>query len=162
MAAQKAKYLRFGIVIAVIVVALGYVAVLGFEEGKSLYVTVAELRKMGDGAQNRRLSVSGSVQPQSIHQVGTNADFVIYETDPQSKQTQTLRVSYKGTEPPPDTFKDNSLALVIGEYGKDGVFHAKEIQAKCASKYAAQQQASASPAPAPASSSTTPANSKGY
>jgi cytochrome c-type biogenesis protein CcmE len=51
-----------------------------------------------------------------------------------------LNVVYNGTEPPPDTFKDNAQALAAGNYGRDGVFHAKEIQAKCASKYAPQQQ----------------------
>ena len=48
---------------------------------------------------------------------------------------------YKGSEPPPDTFKDNSQALAIGDLGKDGVFYANELQAKCASKYVAQQHA---------------------
>ena len=57
-------------------------------------------------------------------------DFILVE------QGLTLPVSYAGTEPPPDTFKDNSQALAEGSFGKDGVFHAKGIQAKCASKYA--------------------------
>jgi hypothetical protein len=43
---------------------------------------------------------------------------------------------YQGSEPPPDTFKDDSQALAVGTYGHDGVFHATELQAKCASKYA--------------------------
>jgi cytochrome c-type biogenesis protein CcmE len=145
MSSEKNKFARFGIVIAIIVGSLGYLAWTGVQEGKSYYVTIAELHKMGDGAQSRRLRVAGNVQPGSIHQAGTHADFVIVEQDPRTKQTDTLRVSYKGTEPPPDTFKDNSQALVLGEYGKDGVFHAKEIQAKCASKYApaAQQNTAA-------------------
>jgi cytochrome c-type biogenesis protein CcmE len=45
-------------------------------------------------------------------------------------------VTYKGSEPPPDTFKDDSQALAEGSYGRDGVFHANVLQAKCASKYA--------------------------
>jgi cytochrome c-type biogenesis protein CcmE len=52
------------------------------------------------------------------------------------ENTNKLRVSYQGEEPPPDTFKDNSQALAIGTYGRDGVFHATQLQAKCASKYA--------------------------
>jgi cytochrome c-type biogenesis protein CcmE len=52
---------------------------------------------------------------------------------------QLLSVIYSGTEAPPDTFKDNSQALADGSYGRDGVFHAKQLQAKCASKYAPQQ-----------------------
>ena len=43
---------------------------------------------------------------------------------------------YKGSEPPPDTFKDDSQALAMGTIGRDGVFHATALQAKCASKYA--------------------------
>src|SRR5215471_21038715 len=139
MAPQQAKYVRFGIVIAIIVVSLGYLAYTGVQESKSYYVTIGELRNMGDSAYTKRLRVAGNVVPGTIHQVGTNADFVLVEQDPQTKQRQELRVSYKGTEPPPDTFKDNAQALVMGEFGKDQVFHAREIQAKCASKYAPQQ-----------------------
>lgn len=143
MAPQQAKYLRFGIVIAIIVVSLGYLAYTGVQESKSYYSTIAELHRdlktNEDAVFKRRLNVSGIVQPGTIHQVGTNADFIIFEQDPNTKELETLRVSYRGTEPPPDTFKDGSQALVLGEYGKDGVFHAKEIQAKCASKYAPQQ-----------------------
>jgi cytochrome c-type biogenesis protein CcmE len=143
MAPQQAKYVRFGVVIAIIVVSLAYLAYTGVQESKSYYVTIKELHSMGDGAYTKRLRVAGNVQPGSIRQAGTNADFTIVEQD------QVLRVSYKGKEPPPDTFKDNAQALVIGEYGKDGVFHAREIQAKCASKYAPQQGASMSDASTP-------------
>jgi cytochrome c-type biogenesis protein CcmE len=74
--------------------------------------------------------VAGNVLPGSIRNSGTNAQFVLVENANQ------LRVSYQGEEPPPDTFKDNSQALAIGTYGRDGVFHATQLQAKCASKYA--------------------------
>jgi cytochrome c-type biogenesis protein CcmE len=59
---------------------------------------------------------------------------------------QILPVIYSGTEAPPDTFKDNSQALADGSFGRDGVFHAKQLQAKCASKYAPQPGAGAGPA----------------
>ena len=59
---------------------------------------------------------------------------------------ETLRVVYKGSEPPPDTFKDNAQALAMGVYKHDGVFYANELQAKCASKYAPQQQQPGAPA----------------
>jgi cytochrome c-type biogenesis protein CcmE len=54
------------------------------------------------------------------------------------EQDQLLSVDYTGTEAPPDTFKDDSQALADGSFGRDGVFHAKALQAKCASKYAPQ------------------------
>jgi len=88
---------------------------------------------MGDSAHTKRLRVAGNVQPGSIKRNGTKVEFVLIEND------QILQVSYSGTEPPPDTFKDNSQALADGSFGRDGVFHAKQLQAKCASKYAPQQ-----------------------
>ena len=61
-----------------------------------------------------------------------------------------LPVSYTGTEAPPDTFKDDSQALADGSFGRDGVFHAKQLQAKCASKYAPKP--GATPAATPSKS----------
>ena len=132
--------MRFGAASVLIVLSLGYLAYTGVQEGKSYYVTISELRKMGNDAYTRHLRVAGNVQPGSIHQTGTRADFVLVEND------QTLRVSYKGTEPLPDTFKDDAQALALGDFGRDGVFHASEIQAKCASHYAPQQQQQQPPA----------------
>jgi cytochrome c-type biogenesis protein CcmE len=60
-------------------------------------------------------------------------------------------VTYKGSEPPPDTFKDDSQALAEGSYGRDGVFHASVLQAKCASKYAPPGRTSPPSRPAPQS-----------
>lgn len=139
---QKSKYFRFGAAITIIVLALGYVAYTGVQENKSYYFTLTELQKMNDQAYNKHLRVSGFVQPGSIKRNGTHVDFVLTENG------NVMPVSYKGTEPPPDTFKDNSQALAIGDLGKDGVFHANELQAKCASKYAPQQDGAAAQTPA--------------
>ena len=65
---------------------------------------------------------------------------------PKAATGRVLKVDYKGSEPPPDTFKDDAQALAEGTYGRDGVFHATVLQAKCASKYAPAQ-----PGAAPAS-----------
>jgi cytochrome c-type biogenesis protein CcmE len=135
MSSQTSKFLKFGGAMVVILLALGYLAYTGAQESKSYYVTIKELHGMDDSIYAKRLRVAGNVQPGSIKHSGTNVDFVLVEND------QTLRVVYNGTEPPPDTFKDNAQALAEGSLGRDGVFYAKEIQAKCASKYAPQQGA---------------------
>ena len=96
-------------------------------------MTIKELNGMGDGAYSKRLRVAGNVQPGSIHRNGTRVEFILVE------ENRTLPVVYSGTEAPPDTFKDNSQALAEGSFGHDGVFHAKGLQAKCASKYAPAQ-----------------------
>ena len=133
MSSQTGKYLKFGGATALILVTLGYLAYTGVQESKSYYVTIKELRTMGDGVYSKRLRVAGNVQPGSIKRHGTQVEFVLVEND------QLLPVVYSGTEAPPDTFKDDSQALAEGSFGRDGVFHAKGLQAKCASKYAPQQ-----------------------
>ncbi len=133
MSRETSKYLKFGGAIIVILISLGFLAYTGVQESKSYYVTIKELRGMGDGAYSKRLRVAGNVQPGSIKRSGTRVEFVLIEQD------QSLSVVYSGTEAPPDTFKDNSQALAEGSFGRDGVFHAKQLQAKCASKYAPQQ-----------------------
>jgi cytochrome c-type biogenesis protein CcmE len=133
MSSQSRNYLKFGGATLVILLLLGYLAYTGVQDSKSYYVTITELHKMGNGAYTKRLRVAGNVQPGSIHRTGTHVQFVLLE------QEQQLAVDYSGTEAPPDTFKDDSQALADGSFGRDGVFHAKALQAKCASKYAPQQ-----------------------
>jgi cytochrome c-type biogenesis protein CcmE len=151
MSSQGKTYLKFGGATAVILLLLGYLAYTGVQDSKSYYVTIKELHKMGDGAYSKRLRVAGNVQPGSIKRVGTHVQFVLMEED------QTLHVDYTGTEAPPDTFKDDSQALADGRFDRDGVFHAKQLQAKCASKYAPQQPgtpANGAPSSEPAKSMT--------
>jgi cytochrome c-type biogenesis protein CcmE len=149
MSSDTQKYLKFGGAVGVIIVSLGFLAYTGVQESKSYYVTIKELRGMGDGAYAKHLRVAGNVQPGSIRRTGTNVNFVLVEND------QLLSVVYSGTEAPPDTFKDDSQALADGSFGRDGVFHAKQLQAKCASKYAPKQP----DAPANGTSQAAPAKS---
>ena len=141
MSDQGRRYVRFGAVIVGIIVALGYLAYTGVQDSKSYYVTIKELNVMGNGAYSKRLRVAGNVQPGSIKRQGTHLEFLLMEQD------RTLPVVYSGSEAPPDTFKDNAQALAEGKFGRDGVFHATNIQAKCASKYAPKQPGQPGAAP---------------
>jgi cytochrome c-type biogenesis protein CcmE len=130
---------RIGIATAVIVGTIAWLALTGYKANKSYYVTIAELGGMGDKAYHNQLRVEGFVVPGSIEQSGTHVNFVLNEFEshsPKASSGRLLKVAYKGSEPPPDTFKDDSQALAEGSYGRDGVFHASVLQAKCASKYA--------------------------
>src|SRR3979411_1366235 len=101
MSNETGRYLKFGGATVVILLALGYLAYTGVQESKSYYVTIKELRSMGDSVYTKRLRVAGNVQPGSIKRTGTRVEFVLVEND------QLLPVMYTGTEAPPDTFKDN-------------------------------------------------------
>ena len=127
------KFVKFGAAIGIIIIALAYLAFTGVQQSKSYYVTIKELKKMGDDSYKKRLRVAGNVEPGSIKRRGTHVEFTLME------EGNLLNVEYTGTEAPPDTFVDNAQALAEGTYGRDGVFHAKMLQAKCASKYAPKQ-----------------------
>jgi cytochrome c-type biogenesis protein CcmE len=147
----SANSVRIGLAVVVILGTIGWLAYSGYGANKSYYVTIGELGGMGAKAYTSQLRVEGFVQPGTIEQNGTHVDFVLNEFESHSPKAATgrlLKVSYKGTEPPPDTFKDDSQALAIGSYGRDGVFHATGLQAKCASKYAPAQPGT-KPAAAP-------------
>ena len=162
-----ANTLRIGIAVAVVVGTIVWLAFSGYDADKRYFVTIAELGGMGDKAYHNQLRVEGFVVPGSIEHNGPHVDFVMNEFEshnPKAPSGRLLKVSYKGSEPPPDTFKDDSQALAEGSYGRDGVFHASVLQAKCASKYApaGPNQPAAKPAATPAksaaSSAAQPAN----
>lgn len=145
--------LRIGIAVAVIVGTIGWLAYTGYGSSKSYFVTIAELQHMGNKAYHDQLRVEGFVKPGTIQRDGPNVTFMLNEYEshsPKAASGKLLKVVYKGSEPPPDTFKDDAMAVAMGTYGRDSVFHANELQAKCASKYAPAQP-NATPAKAPAS-----------
>ena len=128
--AKKQSPIKFIIAGAIIVATIAWLAISASGNAKSYYVTISELQAMGNKAYRVNLRVAGNVQPGSITRFGPNANFTLLE------QGKTLKVVYEGAEPPPDTFKDDAQALAIGTYSHDGTFHATQLQAKCASKYA--------------------------
>jgi cytochrome c-type biogenesis protein CcmE len=166
---KSQKTLQVGIAAAIIVGTIVALAFTGNRDSQSYYVKIDEVLTpktkslMGDNIHHRQLRVEGFVVPGSIQQDGTNATFTLNEFESHSVDAangRTLKVVYKGTEPPPDTFKDNAMALAIGTYGYDGVLHANTLQAKCASKYApaSPNQPGATPAAQPSPATKTAAN----
>ncbi len=125
-------YWKFFALAVVIIGTLVWLAAGGINETKTYYKTVAEIGQMGDRAMDKRLRVGGDVEPGSIVRNGQYVSFVL--TQDQLK----LKVIYGGSDPLPDTFRDGAQALADGRMGRDGVFQASKIQAKCASKYEAK------------------------
>ena len=125
-------YVKFGTLIVLIVGSLVWLGIGGVKDTKAYYKTIPELDQMSNSAKHERLRVSGEVVPGSIVKNGMAVSFALQEAG------KTLNVVYSGSDPLPDTFKDNSKALADGRLGPDGVFQANKIQAKCASKYEAK------------------------
>jgi cytochrome c-type biogenesis protein CcmE len=125
------KRAKFVVASAVILVTLGWLGYIGAMESKTYYYTIEELDKMGARADSHRLRVGGDIQAGSIERLRGRVDFII------AQEGRTLRVSYVGGDPLPDTFVDGAQALVEGKRMPDGRFVAEKVQAKCASKYEA-------------------------
>jgi cytochrome c-type biogenesis protein CcmE len=126
---MKRKQLKFVAGSIVIILTLAFLGYSGYKESKAYFNTVPELYALKDKAYDMRLQISGDVIPGSIKKNGVHADFLIGE------EPQTLRVKYIGNDPLPDTFVDRATTIVTGHYGRDGVFVADHMTAKCASKY---------------------------
>lgn len=128
------KYGKFAVLMAIIVGSLLWLATASVSGSKTYYVTIPELRKMGDAA-SKRVRVGGDVQTNSIVRGSGTVRFNLVQAEP-GKDPLVLPVVYEGRDPLPDTFKDGAQALAGGRMDSAGIFHAQEVQAKCASKYA--------------------------
>ena len=133
------KNIKFGLIIAVILGTLGWLAAGGINQTASYYKEIAELDRLAPNEKvDKRLRVGGDVELNSITREGRDVHFVLVQEKDGVKRR--LNVVYSGIDPLPDTFKDNApcQALVDGKLGADNVFHATKLQAKCASKYEAK------------------------
>lgn len=128
--------LKFGIITVSILAVILWLAIGGIDESKAYYKTIDEVEAMQKTELDKRLRVAGDVMPGSIVRDGAIVRFTLIQEERQ------LPVLYDGTDPLPDTFRDNAQALADGRLGDDGIFRAKRIQAKCASKYAPKQPGS--------------------
>jgi cytochrome c-type biogenesis protein CcmE len=139
---------KFGVGIGIILVTLSALAWMGARESKTYYHTVAELASLDAKARAQRIRVGGDIEAGSIQRLQGRVDFIL------KAEGQTLPVSYVGSDPLPDTFRDGAQCLVEGRAMPDGRFVAEQVQAKCASKYEA--------APAPDSTSSPQTDTNAY
>lgn len=127
MTGKRTKFYLGGGLFALSVLAL---LLTGFEEGKAYYRTVGELQALGPAAEGRPVRVAGDVVPGSIEARGEGR--VAFEIEYEGAR---LPVLYTGREPLPDTLVDRAQAVATGQLLADGSFEARQVQAKCASKY---------------------------
>ncbi|HEV8600543.1 MAG TPA: cytochrome c maturation protein CcmE [Gemmatimonadales bacterium] len=126
---------------SVIVAGVAGLIVSGVRETGVYFLTPSELvakTEADPSFHDVGLKVGAHVVPGSVRRnTGTRTiDFRI------SDGTNEFPVTYTGLIP--DTFTDasNIEVIVEGKYGRDGVFHATEVLAKCGSRYEAEIQKS--------------------
>jgi cytochrome c-type biogenesis protein CcmE len=133
---------KFGIGVGIILAAISCLAWVGARDSKTYYHTISELSTLQGAALHQRMRIGGDVKAGSIQHLAGETDFVLQE------EGKTLTVSYVGSDPLPDTFKDGVQCLVEGHTAADGRFVADNVQAKCASKYETAPGGNPSGAPA--------------
>ena len=118
------KFLLGGIIVAL---AVAYLVFSGTQGAMVYYLTVGEVKARGEQAGYVR--VAGTVVDGSIvrDDKTTTVRFVIADG------SETLPVVYN--QVPPDAFKDGASVVVEGRMTPDGTFEAKQLLAKCPSKY---------------------------
>ena len=144
MRPQRAKFLLGSLLILCV---LAWMGVSGYQESKTYYVTLPEMRALGEEAFTMRLRVAGNVLPGSVRRQEGRVLFTLYQ------ENDHLAVAYVGREPLPDTLVDNAEAIVSGRITRENIFEAQVVQAKCASKYEAAPPGAKSAVPSRPSSS---------
>jgi cytochrome c-type biogenesis protein CcmE len=129
--AARIKFISGGIVI---VAALAWLGFVGFEESKAYYITVDEYHSLKGEIGDKTFRLAGDVVAGSIDRSKPQMEFII------GSSGTTIKVRYVGSDVIPDTFTDESKALVEGIIAPDGTFQAHHIEAKCASKYEAEYE----------------------
>jgi cytochrome c-type biogenesis protein CcmE len=129
--------------IGALVIAAGVTGLIwtGVRETGVYFLTPSELvaRTSADPSfHDVGLKVGAKVVPGSVHRDAATRTIDFKVTD----GTNEFPVTYTGMVP--DTFTDasNIEVIVEGKYGRDGVFHATEVLAKCGSRYEAEIQKS--------------------
>ena len=119
---------------AIIVAGVAGLIVTGVKETGVYFLTPTELmsRTRADSTfHDVGLKVGAKVVPGSVTRDPGARTIAFRVTD----GTSEFPVTYTGLVP--DTFTDasNIEVIVEGKYGRDGVFHATEVLAKCGSRY---------------------------
>lgn len=118
--------IRWGIAATVVAACVGYLVYSASGGSTQYYVTVSELRSNVSGGEVR---VAGVVQ-NDIERSSGGLHVRFTEKD----GTASVPVEYTGTLP--DIFRPGITVVAEGRLGADGVFHARNVLAKCPSRFA--------------------------
>lgn len=113
---------RLVVSIALVAVALGWVAYRGLQTNLVYYRTPTELLRMGSSAVDQRVRLGGLVVPGSVADSGRTVRFIV--TDETSRMTVITDAGV------PSLFHDGKGVVVEGFVGADGAFHADTVLVK--------------------------------
>jgi cytochrome c-type biogenesis protein CcmE len=146
--------MKFVVAGLLIVAAVAYLIVTSTGSTARYFLTIDELRAMGQDADGLRVTISGAVLGDTIDydpsQPRVTFTIVQVPGDPREVEragglAKVLRDAVTNPEAPrievvyedvkPDLLQHESQAIVRGELESDGRFHADEVLLKCPTKY---------------------------
>ena len=121
--------IKWGAGMVVVAACVGYLIYSASGGSSEYYLTVSELRTQQQAQSQSDVRVAGVVQNDVVRSGGgTHVRFT------EKDSTASVVVDYTG--PLPDIFQPGITVVAEGKLGADGVFHARNILAKCPSRFA--------------------------
>lgn len=117
------------VLVAVVLVVIGYLAFSSIGSALMYYVTPTELLERGEAAIGETVRLGGQVAPGSVSGPATDLRFML--TDGVSS------IAVHSTVAPTRSFREGSGAVVEGSLGVDGVFEATQVIVKHDENYEA-------------------------
>jgi len=121
--------LKLGAVAVVVAACVGYLIYSASGGSAEYYLTVSELRAQQPATGDVR--VAGVVQNDVVRSEGG-----LHVRFTEKDSTASVLVDYSG--PVPDIFQPGITVVADGRLGADGVFHARQLLAKCPSRFSTQ------------------------
>ena len=121
--------LKWGAVMLVVAACVGYLIYSASGGSAEYYLTVSELRAQQQQQHSGDVRVAGVVQNDVVR-----SDGGMHVRFTEKDSTAAVLVDYTG--PLPDIFQPGITVVAEGRLGGDGVFHARNILAKCPSRFA--------------------------
>lgn len=129
---------RFYILVAVVILAGGFMLVQGMRLGTSMVLLPSELHARSKGEPLRRIRVAGRVTDPIEYTLDPSIQLQFGVYDPALKeapdQQKVVKVRYAGLKP--DMFAKGRDVIIDGEYA-NGVLEAQKLLTQCPSKYEA-------------------------
>lgn len=125
---------KFALGALLIVGSVGYLMASGIRETAQYFFTPSELSRRvaaDPSLHDVGMKVGARVVPGSVTRDVATQTLAFHMTDGGA----TYPVMFRGV--PPDTFTDSVEVVVEGRLGRDGIFHATDVLAKCGSRYEA-------------------------
>jgi cytochrome c-type biogenesis protein CcmE len=117
--------LKWGAVVLVVAACVGYLIYSASGASSEYYLTVSELRSHQQAGDVR---VAGVVQNDVVR-----SDGGLHVRFTEKDTTASVVVDYHG--PLPDIFQPGITVVAEGRLGADGIFHARNVLAKCPSRF---------------------------